>query len=221
MEWKDSVTRENLLRAFAGESQARNRYTFAAATAKKKGLHLIEAVFLYTADQERAHAKVFYTHLQEGGCDSGLIAGAHYPVDVTEDVAELLDLAQTHETEEWDSVYPSFARKAEEEGFEAVARHFRQIAEVTWKWAGSASTAATSTRGSKRLPSVRSATTIRATLFVCPCPPGISNPSGPPVFRQLGYIWRAKNCSRTEKEKKSAQLLLDKPTLLWYTNFAK
>ena len=104
MEWKDSVTRENLLRAFAGESQARNRYTFAAATAKKKGLHLIEAVFLYTADQERAHAKVFYTHLQEGGCDSGLIAGAHYPVDVTEDVAELLDLAQTHETEEWDSV---------------------------------------------------------------------------------------------------------------------
>lgn len=130
MEWKDSVTRENLLRAFAGESQARNRYTFAAATAKKKGLHLIEAVFLYTADQERAHAKVFYTYLQEGGCDSGLIAGAHYPVDLTEDVAELLDLAQTHETEEWDSVYPSFARKAEEEGFEAVARHFRQIAEV-------------------------------------------------------------------------------------------
>ena len=130
MEWKDSVTRENLLRACAGESQARNRYTFAAATAKKKGLHLIEAVFLYTADQERAHAKVFYTHLQEGGCDSGLIAGAHYPVDLTEDVAELLDLAQTHETEEWDSVYPSFARKAEEEGFEAVARHFRQIADV-------------------------------------------------------------------------------------------
>ena len=93
MEWKDSVTRENLLRAFAGESQARNRYTFAAATARKKGLHLIEAVFLYTADQERAHAKVFYQHLQAGGCDNGLITGAGYPVDLTEDVAELLELA--------------------------------------------------------------------------------------------------------------------------------
>ena len=116
MEWKDSVTRENLLRAFAGESQARNRYTFAAATARKKGLHLIEAVFLYTADQERAHAKVFYQHLQAGGCDNGLITGAGYPVDLTEDVAELLELARAHETDEWDDVYPAFAQKAEEEG---------------------------------------------------------------------------------------------------------
>ena len=130
MEWKDSVTRENLLRAFAGESQARNRYTFAAATARKKGLHLIEAIFLYTADQERAHAKVFYSHLQKGGCDSGIITGAGYPVDLTEDVTELLELACAHETEEWDDVYPAFAQKAEEEGYEAAARHFRQIAEV-------------------------------------------------------------------------------------------
>lgn len=130
MEWKDSVTRENLLRAFAGESQARNRYTFAAAAAKKKGLHLIEAIFLYTADQERAHAKVFYSHLQKGGCDNGVITGAGYPVDLTEDVTELLELARAHETDEWDDVYPAFAKKAEEEGFETVARHFRQIAEV-------------------------------------------------------------------------------------------
>ena len=130
MEWKDSVTRENLLRAFAGESQARNRYTFAAATARKKGLHLIEAVFLYTADQERAHAKVFYQHLQAGGCDNGLITGAGYPVDLTEDVAELLELARAHETDEWDDVYPAFAQEAEEEGFAAVGRHFRQIAAV-------------------------------------------------------------------------------------------
>lgn len=130
MEWKDSVTRENLLRAFAGESQARNRYTFAAAAAKKKGLHLIEAIFLYTADQERAHAKVFYSHLQKGGCDNGVITGAGYPVDLTEDVTELLELARAHETDEWDDVYPAFAKKAEEEGFETVARHFRQIAAV-------------------------------------------------------------------------------------------
>lgn len=130
MEWKDSITRENLLRAFAGESQARNRYTFAAAAAKKKGLHLIEAVFLYTADQERAHAKVFYDHLKKGGCDNGTITGAGYPVDLTEDVAELLELARAHETEEWDDVYPAFAKKAEEEGYETAARHFRQIAEV-------------------------------------------------------------------------------------------
>ena len=130
MEWKDSITRENLLRAFAGESQARNRYTFAAAAAKKKGLHLIEAIFLYTADQERAHAKVFYDHLKKGGCDNGTITGAGYPVDLTEDVAELLELARAHETEEWDDVYPAFAKKAEEEGYETVARHFRQIAAV-------------------------------------------------------------------------------------------
>ena len=130
MDWKESVTRENLLRAFAGESQARNRYTFAASTARKKGLHLIEAVFLYTADQERAHAKVFYSHLQKGGCDNGLITGAGYPVDLTEDVAELLALACGHETEEWQDVYPAFAQKAEEEGFPEAARHFRQIAEV-------------------------------------------------------------------------------------------
>ena len=115
MEWKDSVTRENLLRAFAGESQARNRYTFAAGAAKKKGLHLIEAIFLYTADQERAHAKVFYDHLKKGGCDNGIIAGAGYPVDLSEEIVDLLELAQAHETEEWKDVYPAFAQKAEEE----------------------------------------------------------------------------------------------------------
>ena len=130
MEWKDSVTRENLLRAFAGESQARNRYTFAAGAAKKKGLHLIEAIFLYTADQERAHAKVFYDHLKKGGCDNGIIAGAGYPVDLSEEIVDLLDLAQAHETEEWKDVYPAFAQKSEEEGFAEAARHFRQIADV-------------------------------------------------------------------------------------------
>ena len=130
MEWKDSVTRENLLRAFAGESQARNRYTFAAGAAKKKGLHLIEAIFLYTADQERAHAKVFYDHLKKGGCDNGIIAGAGYPVDLSEEIVDLLELAQIHETEERKDVYPAFAQKAEEEGFAEAARHFRQIADI-------------------------------------------------------------------------------------------
>ena len=130
MEWKDSVTRENLLRAFAGESQARNRYTFSAGAAKKKGLHLIEAIFLYTADQERAHAKVFYDHLKKGGCDNGIIAGAGYPVDLSEEIEDLLELAKTHETEECKDVYPAFALKAEEEGFAEAARHFRQIADV-------------------------------------------------------------------------------------------
>ena len=130
MDLKDSVTKENLLRAFAGESQARNRYTFAASTAKKKGLHVIEAVFLYTAGQEKEHGEIFYKHLQKAGCENVVITEAGYPVDLTEDPAKLLELAREHEMEEFGDAYPAFADQAEKEGFPAIANHFRQIAQI-------------------------------------------------------------------------------------------
>lgn len=130
MELKDSVTKENLLRAFAGESQARNRYIFAASAAKKKSLHVIEAVFLYTANQELAHGKVFYDFLKKAGCDNVVLNGAGYPVDLSDDPQRLLELAREHEMDEFGDIYPAFAEKAEEEGFADVARHFRQIADI-------------------------------------------------------------------------------------------
>ena len=109
MELKDSVTKENLLRAFAGESQARNRYTFSASLARKKGLHVIEAVFLYTADQEKEHAEIFYDHLKKAGCENVTITGANYPVDLAEDPAEMLELARNHEMDEFCLLYTSDA----------------------------------------------------------------------------------------------------------------
>ena len=90
--FKESQTKTNLMRAFAGESQARNRYTFAAEIAKKQGLYVIEAVFKYTADQELAHANVFMKHLSELNGETVEIDGG-YPVEVTNSVIELLENA--------------------------------------------------------------------------------------------------------------------------------
>ena len=129
MDWKESVTRENLLRAFAGESQARNRYTFAASTAKKKDLEVLQLVFLYTAGQEKEHAEVFYDHLKQAGC-ANIDITAGYPVDCTEEPLELLKLAAEHEMDEYESAYPAFGDRAEEEGFPAIAAAFRQIAKI-------------------------------------------------------------------------------------------
>lgn len=129
MNFKDSETKENLMRAFAGESQARNRYTFAASQAKKNGLYVINAVFAFTADQEKEHAEIFYNHLKELAGENIFIDGG-YPVDISESVEELLKAAQHNEYEEHDDVYKSFAEKAEEEGFSKVAASFRMIAEI-------------------------------------------------------------------------------------------
>lgn len=129
MELKDSITKENLLRAFAGESQARNRYTFAASVAKENKLQVVEAIFLYTADQEKEHAEVFYKHLKEAGCENVVIT-AGYPVDLSDQPEKLLELARDHEMDEYGDIYPAFADKAQEEGFTEIARHFRQIAEI-------------------------------------------------------------------------------------------
>lgn len=124
---KDSKTKENLMRAFAGESQARNRYTFGASQAKQQKLALIEQAFTYTADQERAHAKVFYNHLKELSGETIHIDGS-YPIVIYDSMAKILREAQHAEYEEWDDVYKSFAKTAKEEGFNAVAYSFEQIA---------------------------------------------------------------------------------------------
>lgn len=129
MEWKDSTTKENLLRAFAGESQARNRYTFAAGVCRQNQLQLLEQIFLYTAGQEKEHAEVFYNHLKKGGCENITIT-ANYPIDLPDQPLQLLELARQHEMDEFGDVYPAFAEKAQEEGFAEIARHFRQIAEI-------------------------------------------------------------------------------------------
>jgi len=129
MELRESITKENLLRAFAGESQARNRYTFAAQACCEKKLQVLGDIFRYTADQEKEHAEIFYNHLVKGGCDNVTIT-ANYPIDLSQEPLKLLELARQHELDEFDDIYPAFAEKAQEEGFAEIARHFRQIAEI-------------------------------------------------------------------------------------------
>lgn len=129
MEFKDSVTRDNLMRAFAGESQARNRYTFAADTARKAGLPVIADIFTYTANQEEQHAEIFYGYLRELSGDNICVDGC-YPVNISEKVEDLLAAAQHNEYEEHDDVYKNFAAKAREEGFSKVAASFEMIAQV-------------------------------------------------------------------------------------------
>ncbi len=129
VDFKKSVTKDNLMRAFAGESQARNRYTFAASQAKKKNLHAVGALFTYTANQEKEHAEIFYNHLKELSGETIHIDGG-YPVDLSEDVETLLCMAQHNEYEEHDDVYKNFAAKAREEGFDKVAASFAMIAEI-------------------------------------------------------------------------------------------
>ncbi|MGL4914092.1 MAG: rubrerythrin [Romboutsia sp.] len=126
---KDSKTKINLMRAFAGESQARNRYTFGAEQAKAQKLHVIEQAFAYTANQERAHAKVYYDHLKELSGQTIQIDGT-YGVDVYDSLAQTLKASQHGEYEEWQDVYKSFANTAREEGFMTVANSFDQISEI-------------------------------------------------------------------------------------------
>lgn len=129
VDFKNSKTKDNLMRAFAGESQARNRYTFGASQAKKQKQEVISRVFLYTADQEKEHAEIFYNHLKELAGQTIHVDGG-YPVDLTEDLAELLRMAQHNEYEEHDVVYKQFGEIAKEEGFEKVAASFHMIAEI-------------------------------------------------------------------------------------------
>lgn len=123
---KGTETEKNLLKAFAGESQARNRYTLYAKQAQKEGYEQIAAIFLETAEQERIHAKKFYSFLEGGVVE----ITASYPAGTVADTAENLLHAAEGEKEEWEDLYPEFARIAEEEGFKKVASAFRLIAKA-------------------------------------------------------------------------------------------
>jgi rubrerythrin len=127
---KGSKTEQNLLKAFAGESQARNRYTFFAKAAQKEGFEQIGAIFLETAENEGQHAKQFFKHLEGGIVE----ITAAYPAGKLEgSTAEHLAAAADGENEEWTDLYPAFADMAESEGLKDVANTFRQIAKVEEK----------------------------------------------------------------------------------------
>ena len=124
-----SQTRLNLMRAFAGESQARNRYTFAAGLARKKNLYVLESVFTFTADQEKAHAKVFYNLLEQVSGQSLQVDGT-YPVELFPDILDHLRSAQHNEYQEYSHDYAGFAKTAREEGFPEIAHIFTMIAGI-------------------------------------------------------------------------------------------
>jgi rubrerythrin len=123
---KGTKTEKNLLAAFAGESQARNRYTYAAGVARKAGMLQIAEIFMETAENEKEHAKRFFKFLEGGMAE----ITASYPAGVIDDTAGNLKAAAAGENEEWTELYPGFAKVAEEEGFNDVAAAFTKIAKV-------------------------------------------------------------------------------------------
>ena len=123
---KGTQTEKNLLTSFAGESQARMRYTYFASTAKKEGYEQIAGVFMETAEQEKEHAKKFFKYLEGGMVE----ITASYPAGIISTTAENLKAAADGENEEWADLYPEFAQIAQEEGFPQIANTFRQIAKV-------------------------------------------------------------------------------------------
>ena len=124
---KGTLTEENLLKAFAGESQARNRYTYFASQAKKDGYEQIAAVFDITADQEKEHAKRFFKYL-EGGMAT--IHNASFPAGVIGTTEQNLVAAADGEHEEWEVLYAACAETAHAEGFQKIALTFKNVAEV-------------------------------------------------------------------------------------------
>ena len=123
---KGTETEKNLLKSFAGESQARNRYTLFASKAKEEGFEQISAIFLETADNEKEHAQVFFEYLKGGPVE----ITATYPAGKVGTTAQNLLAAAEGEKEEWGELYPSFAATAEKEGFKAIATSYTEIAEV-------------------------------------------------------------------------------------------
>ena len=123
---KGTRTEKNLLASFAGESQARNRYTYFASAARKEGFEQIANIFAETADNEREHAKVFFNYL-EGG-DVEIVAA--YPGGMIKDTKSNLEAAAAGENMEWTTLYSDFAKIARDEGFREIARSFEQIARV-------------------------------------------------------------------------------------------
>lgn len=126
MDFVGSQTEKNLLAAFAGESQARNRYTFFASKAKKEGYEQIAAIFEETAGNEKEHAELFFKHLKGGMAE----ITATYPAGVISTTADNLKAAAEGEKLEWGTLYPNFGDVAEQEGFKDVAMTFRMVAKV-------------------------------------------------------------------------------------------
>jgi len=123
---KGTVTEQNLLKSFAGESQARNRYEFFSSVAKKEGYQQIANIFQETASQEKEHAKRFFKFLEGGATE----ITATYPAGIIGTTKENLIAAAEGENEEWTDLYPEFARIAKEEGFPEIATAYRMIAKV-------------------------------------------------------------------------------------------
>ncbi|MDO8749044.1 MAG: ferritin family protein [Candidatus Omnitrophota bacterium] len=123
---KGSKTEQNLLKAFAGESQARNRYTYFASAAKKEGYEQIANIFTETAENEKEHAKVFFKHLEGGDVEITAV----YPAGAIKDTKTNLEAAAAGENLEWTALYQDFAKTAKDEGFPDVCRSFEQVAKV-------------------------------------------------------------------------------------------
>jgi len=123
---KGTKTEKNLLSSFAGESQARNRYTYFASAAKKAGFEQIAAIFLETADNEKEHAKRFFKLLEGGEVE----IAANYPAGVIGDTAANLEASAAGERLEWTKLYKEAEKTAREEGFEEIAVQYKEIAEV-------------------------------------------------------------------------------------------
>ena len=120
---KGTKTEQNLLKAFAGESQARTRYTFFAAKAAEEGFQHVAAIFEETANQEKIHALQFFNHLEGGAVE----ITAKYPAGIILATEKNLEASAAGEREEWEILYPEFAKIAREEGFTAVAATFNAI----------------------------------------------------------------------------------------------
>lgn len=123
---KGTKTEKNLLAAFAGESQARNRYTYFASVARKEGYEQIANIFIETAENEKEHAKVFFKYLEGGDVE----ITATYPAGMIKDTKSNLEAAAAGENLEWTMIYSDFAKIANDEGFPEIARSFEQVAKV-------------------------------------------------------------------------------------------
>ncbi|MDP2940009.1 MAG: rubrerythrin family protein [Candidatus Omnitrophota bacterium] len=123
---KGTKTEQNLLKAFSGESQARNRYTYFASAARKEGYEQIANIFSETAENEKEHAKVFFKHLEGGDVEITAV----YPAGAIKDTKANLEEAAAGENMEWTVLYQDFSQTARDEGFSEVARSFEQIAKV-------------------------------------------------------------------------------------------
>lgn len=123
---KGSKTEKNLLKAFAGESQARNRYTYFASAARKEGFEQIANIFIETAENEKEHAKLFFKHLEGGDVE----ITATYPAGMIKDTKSNLQEAAAGENLEWTALYLDFAKTAKDEGFSEIAQSFEQVSKV-------------------------------------------------------------------------------------------